>query len=454
MHKFLLAVILAMVGAVLVFFLLRPELVNRTLQQAAGVPSGMIFRDELPSKVETWKGNDGATIEAVLVSADSQQVALRLPSTQRLHSLDLDALSPEDRKKVNERVASRGRDGVYGFPVNLRTDAWPRGWRMEGKAELSWNSEREAWSSEHFDLYNQAKVNHETMETVAGICESVDGALKSLPLPLDWGRPAGARRDIVLERVFEGQRNGKLAGFFDGRTGKVHIDTSQLLERHNQLIVFEFDKPKKRQKYDAIVHEVTHQTMVSMLMLDMPAWVPEGIAEYLAAMHYSPGSYQFHTSYSAVRYHINKQVMAEKGFKERKLHLYQMEEFMGRRLGEWNEVVGQGGAAGLLQYNMALLLVDYFFHADGSNGEPMRYYLEAILGGAPEKEARSKHLLRGRTYQELEAAVFNRWQALGFAIDFESKPRIERADFTVDWGAVSIMRANAAKRASREAEKK
>ena len=446
-NRILLVVIFLMVGAALAFVLLRPGLLNRALQDMAGVPSGIILKDDLPSKVETWTGSDGASIKAVLVAADDQRVEFRLADTQRVHYLDMDSLESKDQERVRKRVAKWGKNGVLGFPVSLRADPWPNGWRMEGRAKLIWDSDKEAWCSEHFDLYNEAKVNHDTLETLAGICESVDGALKSLPLPLDWGRPADARRDIILEGIFKGSKKGKVAGFFNGRTGKVHIDTSQLTERENQLIVFEFDKPEKRQKYDAIVHEVTHQTMVSMLMLDMPAWVPEGIAEYLSAMHYSPGSYQFHTSYSAVRYHINKRVMAERGFKERKLHLYQLDDFMGRRLGKWNGVVQESNVAGMLQYNMALLLVDFYFHADGRDGEPMRHYLEAVLSGAPEGEARKKHLLRGRTYQELEAAIFQRWKPVGFAIDFESKPRITREDFTVDWGAIGIMRENAARRA-------
>ncbi len=446
MNRFLLGVILLMVGVMLAFFVIKPRLINGVFQRAGGLSPGLVFKDDLPDKVETWTGRGGKSMKAVLVSANPQRVEFRLPETQRVQYLDMEALSAEDQQRVKRRLEKWGEDGVLGHPVSLRADAWPRSWKMEGKTKLVWSAEEEAWSSEHFDLYNGAKVNHQTLETIAGICESVDGALKSLPLPLDWGRPADTRRDIILEGMFKGSAKGKLAGFFDGRTGKVHIDTSQLLERSNNLIVFEFDKPQKRQKYDTIVHEVTHQAMVSMLMLDMPAWIPEGIAEYLAAMHFSPGSYQFKTSYAAVRYHINKSVQAERGFKDRKLHFYQMDEFMGRQLKEWNGVVQEGGAAGLLQYNMALVLVDFFFHADGKNGEPMRHYLEAVLSGAPEEEARMRHLLRGRSYQELEVAVFYRWKSVGFAIDFESKPRIEKSDFTVDWGAISIMRSNAARR--------
>lgn len=448
LNRILLLIIFLMLGAALSFFLLKPGLINLALQDAAGVPVGLVFKEDLPDKVEKWTGHDGAVIEAVLVSADSERVELRIPDTQRVHYLDMELLSPEDQARVKGRVMKWGKGGVLGYPVSLRDDPWPRTWKMKQGAELTWDGEKMAWASEHYYLYNKAKVNQETLKTVADICESVNGAINSLPLPLDWGRPVNDRREIILEGIFKGAHKGKLAGFFDGRTGKVHIDASQLIESNNQLIVFDFDQPEKRQKYDAIVHEVTHQTMVSMLLLGMPAWVPEGIAEYLSAMHFSPGNYQFHTSYAAVRYHINKRVQAERGFKERKLHLYRMEDFMGRELREWNEVVQKGDAAGVLQYNMALLLVDYFFHADGKNGEPMRHYLEAVLSGVPEKKARTKHLLRGRSYKDLEMAVFNRWRSVGFAIDFESKPRIERADFTVDWGAISIMRQNAANKAN------
>jgi len=212
-NRILLLIILLMVGGVLSFFIFNYDFVHRALQRGAGVPTGLIFGDELPSKVESWTGKDGATMKAVLVSADDQSVELRLPDTQRVHYLSLEALSQSDQEKVNKRVLSKGKNGVLGFPVSLRADRWPDRWRMEGGAELMWHGEKEVWRSENFDFHNIAKVNHETLETLADICESVDGALKSLPLPLDWGRPVDARRDIVWRVFLREKRRGNWRGF-------------------------------------------------------------------------------------------------------------------------------------------------------------------------------------------------------------------------------------------------
>ncbi len=202
------------------------------------------------------------------------------------------------------------------------------------------------------------------------ICEAVDGALSSLPLPVpvNWGREPGEPRKIIIEGKDAAEKDPNRAA-----TGTVApascTSTPTVIEPDLQLVVFEFDKPEKVQKYDVIVHEVTHQSTAGLIYMGVPAWVPEGLAEYMAATQFAPGFYDFENTHTPVRHHINKALLADRIVKERKMRVVHLAKFMDRGIHEWNRVVESGDmAAGELQYNQALLLIDYFFHRDHPDG--------------------------------------------------------------------------------------
>lgn len=278
------------------------------------------------------------------------------------------------------------------------------------------------------------------------ICESVDGALRSLPLPLpvNRGRPTDEKRKIVIEPENSPKALENAAGYWNHQTGIVHIFAQHLLEPNQQFIVFEFDKPEKLQKYDVLVHEVTHQSTAALIYMNVPAWLPEGIAEYMAATQQSPASYYFKNTHVTLKYHINKLALGDRIVKERRMNLVHLEKLMNRDLREWNQIVNSGDSASPLQYNQALLLVDYFCHRDHPDGIHFRRYLESILSGVPEPEARLTHLMRGRSYKDLEEKMIDLWQPLGIAINFQSRGEISIDDITIDWAAEDVKKTIAA----------
>lgn len=413
-----------------------------------GAREGPADARQIHADPRVWTFADGSQIEAVLVAADRHRAQLRELESQGVGQVAMNLLSDKDRERIQQWVLSEGDGGVAGYPLPLKSHPWPAQWRASAAPTLTQTGGPNHWSSEHFDFVNEAGVKPEAMESIAMICEAVDGALSSLPLPLpvNWGRGSDERRRILIEdREMEGA--GAVAGYWDGRTGIVHIFTKHLLEPDLQLVVFEFDKPEKVQKYDVIVHEVTHQSTAALIYLGAPAWVAEGIAEYLAATHFAPGVYHFANSHVPIRHHINKGLLGDRIAKERKLHLTHLESMMGRGVREWNALVAEGDFAGPLQYNQALLMIDYFFHRDHPDGAHFRRYLEALLSGAPEAEARERHLMRGRSFADLERELIELWRPLGFAIDFQDRGELRRGDVAIDWKAEEVKRAIATRRA-------
>ncbi len=399
----------------------------------------------------SWTLADGRGLEAVILAADSRNVQLRALKNHAVKQVKLNVFAEPDREKILSWLRTEGKDGLAGHPLPLKNHRWPAEWRARQGILLQQIGDTNRWNSEHFEINNAAKLNREALESIVTICESVDGALRALPLPfpLNWGRPTDEKRKIIIEPEDSKRPLANTAGYWNSRTGVVHIFADSLLEPDHQLVVFEFDKPEKIQKYDVLVHEVAHQSTAALIYMNVPAWLPEGLAEYMAATQQSPASYLFKNTHVTLRYHINKSVLGDRIVKERRMNVVHLEKLMNRDHREWNRIVDSGDAASGLQYNEALLLVDYFCHRDHSNGVHFRRYLESILSGVPEFEARQIHLLRGRTYQEIEAEMIDLWKPMGFAINFQDRGEFKDDDVTIDWAAEDVKKTIAAQRAMR-----
>ena len=431
-----------------------PDLSSITKKLKSSSPGGYPGAENFPMTRELrqnsrrWTFKDGSELDAVLVAADVKTAQLRVP--QGVGQVEIKLLAEKDREEIQSWVQSEGINGVAGLPIRLKTHRWPQDWRESPDVALEQISDSNRWRSKHFEITNTAGIKREALESITLICESVDGALSALPLPLpiNWGRDPGELRKIVIkDHAEEGDMENR-AGYWDGRTGIVHIFTAGLIEPDLQLVVFEFNKPEKVQKYDVIVHEVTHQSMAALMYLGVPAWVPEGIAEYMAATQFAPAFYQFTNTHVSIRHHIHKQLLGDRIVKERKMHFTHLDQLMSRDILEWNRFGDIGDDTGFLQYHESLILIDYFFHRDHPDGVHFRRYLESVLSGVPEPEARKIHLLRGRSYQQIEQEITSLWKPLGFTIQFQGKSEIRPDDFTVDWAAEEVKRTIAARRAA------
>ncbi|MEM9282969.1 MAG: hypothetical protein AAGA96_14170 [Verrucomicrobiota bacterium] len=401
------------------------------------------------SEPRTWTFTDGSQLDAYLIAADADHAQLRVVKTMGVGEVDLEIFSPEDREDIMAWVVTQGRNGTAGYPLPLKKHQWPSQWRDTSEVSMHPVEGTQVWNSENFEIVNEAGIGPDALKSIVRICESVNGALSSLPLPLplNWGRPTEERNRIIIEAENDGSVLENAAGYWDGRTGHVHIFADQLVEPDYQLVVFEFDKPERVQKYDTIVHEVTHQSTAALMYLGTPAWVSEGLAEYMAATQFAPANYHFTNTHVSFRYHINKLLVGDRIVKDRRMNVTYLRNLMNRDVAEWNQIATADASAGRLQYDQSLLLVDYFAHRDHPDGLHFRRYLECVLSGVPEPEARDRHLMRGRRYQELEQELIDLWKPLGLTLNFQDRGSIAASDITIDWAAEDNKRAIANERA-------
>ncbi|MEM1441762.1 MAG: hypothetical protein AAGF67_05435 [Verrucomicrobiota bacterium] len=405
--------------------------------------------ENLRETPRAWTFADGSQLDAVILAADARNAQIRVLKTQGVAQVKLDVFAETDRAMIDGWVASHAPKSIAGFPIPLKNHEWPRLWKGEKEIEVERIGDTNRWRSEHFEITNESGINEESLYAIVRVCESVDGALRALPLPLpvNWGRPTEEKRQIIIQRSDAVAEEMNFAGYWDALTGNVHILSDHLVEPDTQWVVFEFDKPEKVQKYDVIVHEVTHQSTAALVYLGVPAWLPEGLAEYLSATQYAPAAYQFTNTHVTLRHHINKSTVGDRIVKDRRLNLVHLEKLMNRSHDEWNEINSRDPAAGELQYNLSLLLMDYFIHRDHKDGHHFRRYIESILSGVSETEARENHLLRGRSYAEIEEEMVELWKPLGFTVQFQNRGMIRNDDFTIDHAAEDLKRTIASQRA-------
>ncbi|MEM7600652.1 MAG: hypothetical protein AAF357_04465, partial [Verrucomicrobiota bacterium] len=209
---------------------------------------------DLRNTPRQWTFADGSQLDAVILAADSKNAQIRVLKTQGVAQVKLDVFAENERETIQSWVESEGENGIAGFPIRLKTHDWPSQWKTGNSIPLKQIENSNRWRSPHFEIVNKAGINRESLEAIVMICESVDGALRSLPLPLpvNWGRPTSEVRKIVIEQSDPTDQMVTTAGYWDGRTGIVHIFSDFLIEPDHQFVVFEFDKPEKVQKYDVI----------------------------------------------------------------------------------------------------------------------------------------------------------------------------------------------------------
>lgn len=390
----------------------------------------------------TWVATDGRRIEAIATAADESSVQLRVLPAQTVFVVPLDRLSPEDREFVARWSASEANPSRPNVPP---PSSWPVAFDGGARVAVTETAEDQGgfrWESPRYELRSPGRVDFDLISALASVCESIDAVCRRAPLPLLWGRQRDERRVIVIHPTVEGYLKAGLipnsAGCFEIATGTVHVCQPYLIEDDLMGLVQGYTL-EKRAKYSVLVHELIHQATPGLTLGGFPAWVPEGIAEYFAAVQHAPGRFRFQNSHVAVRDYAVSRLGADGVVDLRVYRLWHLEQILGRPLGEWNQFNVRGGRSGqgLIQYLEALLLVDYFCQGDSPQGRGFRAYLKAVLTGASTEEATRLHLLRGRSFADLERDVAAYWSQRGCSLAFEKSPKINLQDVRIGVGVQS-----------------
>ena len=260
-----------------------------------------LFRVGAEDQARIWTSEDGKQLRASLVSADKSSAVLKLESGREAR-VALTRLSEQDRNYVLAKY-ERGQAFDYGtIPPETQI---PREIEVTGGPRV--------FQTPHFEFETDQEVSKAFISEAARVYEGTYLALRELPHGIELEPPAGNthfRGRFLGEREFDtlaaektvviqGQR---VVGLYLTQEKELLVPYSSLGAKLNGSRM----TLRKSSDTSTLIHEIVHQVMHDWLPL-MPTWFAEGIAEYLAAVPYQNGRFEFRNAERGLKFRLEEQ---------------------------------------------------------------------------------------------------------------------------------------------------
>ncbi len=369
-----------------------------------------------------WKDIKGREIIGELVASDGIRVTLRIEDNSK-KVFPLNFFSAADRKFV-----SSWRDENPQAPwIDPQTmPAWPQkiGKGLVEVRQLASADDEFSYSyrSRHFEMLSDVELPLPLVRDMATIFETTRLVVHALPLGLAASPPVPLMQIRLQQKYPQLKYDPKLlrvqlygnaqsfaqSGAPAGSGGFYHtLQNRTLLSLENLGI-------KGREglsridfmKSDFVLkHEITHHLLHDWFPY-LPVWFQEGFAEYMGAAPYSQGRYQFVTMDRDLHKYLNRWRFDED---PNRLPIMKMAELMTSSREDWSARLLR--TTPILEYNSAAMLVHFFIHHDGKgDASHLAAYLNDIRLGISPAEAEKVHLLRGRSYEQIDEELQRVWK--------------------------------------------
>lgn len=308
------------------------------------------------------------TIPARLISATADAVSLKLRDG-RVAEVKLDTLSEADRAYVADLRKTGQAMKAGTLPDETEID---KSVPVEGGPRV--------FLTPHFRFECDQGVTQGFIAEAARVFEGTLHAIDRLPIGLKPKPPEGMTRyeSFFLSRESFEQKIGNslpsipgqyIAGVYIPKEKAILVPFSSIGAQENG------SRKTLRRTSDTstLIHEITHQVMHDWLGLT-PMWLAEGMSEYMAAVPYQNGRFEFRN--------------AERGLKETLGSKYRDEPVSMIHPADLIEATPAAWSGSLNEYRSAMLLTYYFVHLDrGGQGEALTAYFHFLEQGRTEADS-------------------------------------------------------------------
>lgn len=369
-----------------------------------------------------WKDSKGREIIGELVASDGVRVTLRVEDNSK-KVLPLSLLSNEDRKFISTWRREHPQAPWVDPEAML---AWPQ---VIGKGEFEVkqmpydkSGSEYKWRSRHFDIRSDQELPISVVRDMATIFEATRLTIHILPLGLLASPPPTVMQermeraypqlkydpDLLRVELYGDKKRYAQSGAPAGSGGFYNsMQNRTVLSLDNLGIkgkkgLFRGDYMKSA---FVLKHEISHHLLHDWFPY-LPIWFKEGFAEYIGAAPYSQGQYKFNSMDQHLHKYLNRW-----RFKEdpNRIPIMKMEDLMSSTPEQWAARLQRNTP--ILEYNSAAFLVHFFIHHDGKgDASHLAAYLDAIRQGVSSSEAEKKHLLRGRSFEQLDEELQRVWK--------------------------------------------
>jgi len=373
-----------------------------------------------PPPPRNWTSNDGKKIEASFAGAEGENVRLRL-ANGTVATVPLSRLSPEDA----EYVRSLGAPSPSGGPPPAAKE-WPRSIDIGATPDpetVTEDAEKKefVYRSGHYEFHCDSKLTSSVVREFSRIFEAT--YLLNCTLPLDLKpKPEEDGQQYFIARLYTTREDYIANGGIEGSGGvyqrgklslAVPLESLGVKIQGSRVLL---DNSGNDDDNNTLIHEITHQ-MMNHWLPKLRTWYVEGSAEAVEMIEYDRGKFNLSSRKAQLQEYVDR------GGGDGK-------NFTMLDPGELFEIEGDTWAAALTSirgqatqnYYSAGLMTYYFYYLDGvGNGANIIAYLRELENAdeSAEPAAFEKHLLRGRTMDQLKGDLGKAFRGEGIALTFD-----------------------------------
>ncbi len=404
---------------------------NRILRTAALIFLATTFAGHLQSVERDWTNKAGRTIKGTLISFDGEQASISVGG--KVFEIASETLSRDDQSFLeawseshDERTTPSSSSGaalVFDFS-DQELGVWPRSVDSELTEEdviivgQDPESKLFIYQTDHFEFHVPDQLATSVVRDFARTFESTFLLIEQAPLGLN---PTPPTDTLFKAYLYKTEAEYYADGGLPGSGGMASWRRTAAGEMSS---IIKIPMPNLGVKYtgrryvvdlkadnETLVHELAHQIMLRWMPIQ-PVWMKEGFAEFFSSLKLSGGK--------IVISNPERQIREAVSFGRKDVPCTRLGPLMTATSQSWKRALANGNR---FNYPSANLLLTYFAFMDGDgDGEHLVACLKTIAEGSQMGDAVSTHLLRGRSYAELEEDFAKQWNRNGLNIKWVGKP--------------------------------
>ena len=261
---------------------------------------GLLSQPAFGEQFRTWTSTDGKKLSACLIHADSTNAIFKMKGGREA-KVPLTRLVEADQKLIAAKLKAGKAFEIEAMPGATQA---PR--------ELDVSGGPRVFTTPHFQFETDQDVLRGFIAEAARVYEGTYYALNGLPLGLKFSPAEGQAHfqgRFMNDSVFDQIANSKMQSLPGQKVVGLYLTKEkQLLVPYSSLgAVRRGDRLSLRKSSDTttLIHEIVHQIMHEWLPV-IPTWFSEGMAEYISAVPYQNGRFDFSKAESGLLHRLEK----------------------------------------------------------------------------------------------------------------------------------------------------
>ena len=372
------------------------------------------------AEVRVWTDTANHSVQAAFGGLEGGHVKLLLQNGTTVKVV-LAQLVPADQEYVKQQ-AKAAPAAPLGTVAAKPAAAWPSGTELKEPAvativKESTETKEYIYRTQHFEFRCDSRLGADVVREFGRMFEGTREVNCALPLGIDPTPEKG--QEFFVAKLYtdkqdylsDGGVKGS-AGIYSGGSKSIKVPIAslglKLAGKHYTVV--------PQASNDTLVHEITHQ-MMNHWLGKIPEWYVEGSAMYV-------GSAKFHPSGHFTLPKLGQTVKELEHLRPGKHTLWHLNYLMPITRKQWSAGFGDNPDGTVHRnYSSAIALTYFLYHGDDKgDGAHMVAFMKDIGAGKKWQRAQDEHLIRGRSYAEIEKELAAFLHRGGMTIEWTDGP--------------------------------